>query len=48
MKFFSKLNKFIYGYFDLGKNFFKMMKINNFRGDPTDISAKKEALDHIV
>ena len=26
------------------KSFFKIMKINNFRGDFTDISAKKEAL----
>ena len=40
---FSKLNNFIFGYFD-PENVFLIMKINNFRGDPTDNSAKKEAL----
>ena len=42
---FSKLNKMIFGYFDPANVFFKIIKIINFRGDLTDNSAKKEALD---
>ena len=30
------------------KTYFEIMKINNFRGDLTDISAKKEALETIL
>ena len=40
---FSKLNKILFGYFDPEKIFLDN-KINNFRGELTDISAKKEAL----
>ena len=40
---FSKLNKIFFGYFH-PDFFFKIMKINNFQGDLTDISAKNEAL----
>ena len=40
---FSKLNKIFFGYLH-PEFFFKIMKINNFQGDLTDISAKKEAL----
>ena len=40
---FSKLNKMFFGYFD-PDFFLKIMKINNFRGELTDSSAKKEAL----
>ena len=43
MLLFSKLNKMCFGYFD-PEIFYQIMKINNFRGDLTDISAKKEAL----
>ena len=41
---FSKLNYSYFGYFDIGNFFFRYWKITNFRGDLTDISAKKEAL----
>ena len=34
---------FFFGYFD-PEFFLKIMEINHFRGDLTDISAKKEAL----
>ena len=40
---FSKLHKIYFGYF-YPERFLKIMKINAFRGDRTDISAKKEAL----
>ena len=40
---FSKLNDFFFGYFD-PENIFLIIEINNFRGDLTDISAKKEGL----
>ena len=40
---FSKLNKIFFGFFDPG-NIFLDKKINNFRGELTDISAKKEVL----
>ena len=40
---FSKLNNFVFGYFD-PDFFFKIMKIIDFWGDLTDNSAKKEAL----
>ena len=43
VKFISKLNQFIFGRFD-PVNIFLIIKINNFRGDLTDVSAKKEAL----
>ena len=43
MLLFSKLNKISFGYFD-PENIILDNKINNFRGDLTDISAKKEAL----
>ena len=42
---FSKLNKMFFGYFD-PETIFKIIKLNNFRGDLTDISTKKEALLH--
>ena len=44
MKFFSKLNKFIFGYFDPITKFFDNKKINNFRGDLSDISAETATL----
>ena len=40
---FSKLNKIFFGYFD-PDFFFEIIKINNFRGELTDNSAKNEAL----
>ena len=40
---FTKVDKMFFGYFDLDC-FLGTMKINNFRGELTDISAKKEAL----
>ena len=40
MKFFSKLNIFIFGYFDPVKLLFFIIKANIFRGDLSDISAK--------
>ena len=43
---FSKLNKTFFGYFD-PENIFKILKINDFRGEITDISAKIEALERI-
>ena len=45
MLLFSKLNKTFLGYLDPAVFFLQIMKMNNFRGDLTDISAKKEALD---
>ena len=39
----SKLNKIFCGYFD-PENIFKIVNVNNFRGDLTYIPAKKEAL----
>ena len=44
MLLFSKLNKIFLGYFDPEK-IFQIIEINNFQGDLTDISAKKEALE---
>ena len=41
---FAKLNNFIFGYFD-PENIFIDSEINIFRGDLSDISAKKEALE---
>ena len=41
---FSKSNNFFGGFFDPECFFFYIMKINIFRGELTDISAKKEAL----
>ena len=41
---FSELNKRIFGYFDPENIILQIIKINNFRGDLTDNSAKKEAL----
>ena len=40
---FSKLNKLFFGYFD-PDFFYNIVKINDFRGELDDISAKKEAL----
>ena len=40
---FSKLNKIFFGYFDPEMSF-TIMKNNNFKGELTDISAKKEVL----
>ena len=40
---FSKVNNFIFGYFD-PENIFLDNENNNFRGDLTDNSAKKEAM----
>ena len=40
---FSKSNIIFFGYFD-PENIFYMIQINNFRGELTDNSAKKEAL----
>ena len=45
VKIFSKLIYLFFGYFDLINIYFLIIKINNFRGDLTDISANKEALD---
>ena len=39
----SKSNKKCFGYFDPEK-MFQIMKMNNFRGEITDVSDKKEAL----
>ena len=44
MLLFSKLNKLFFGYFYPDKIFFKIMKMNNFQGELTNISAKKETL----
>ena len=44
MLLFSKSNKMFVGYCDPEKYIFSIMKINNYQGDLTDISAKKEAL----
>ena len=44
VKFFSKLNKFIFGYFDPKNIFFSIIKINNFWGDFSDISAETATL----
>ena len=43
MRFFSKLNNLFFGYFDPVIVFF-IIKINNFRGDLSDISAKTATL----
>ena len=43
MKFFSKLNNLFFGYFDPITNFL-IIKISNFRGDLSDISAKTATL----
>ena len=43
VKFFSKLNEIFSGYFD-PKNILYMININNFRGDLSNISAKKTSL----
>ena len=43
-KLFSKLNYFCFGYFDPTNIFFYIIKISNFRGDPSDISAKTATL----
>ena len=43
MLLFSKLYKLCFGYFD-PENIFCIMKTNNFQGDFTNISARKEAL----
>ena len=40
---FSKLNKLFFGCFD-PENIFWIMKMDNFQGELTDISAKKEAM----
>ena len=45
VKFFSKLYKLIFGYFD-PIIFFLIIKINNFRGDLSDISAETATLNH--
>ena len=42
MLLFSNLNKIFFGYFD-AENIFKITKTINYRGDLTDVSAKKEA-----
>ena len=39
----SKLNKLLFGYFDPEK-YFEIIKITNFQGELTDISAKIAAL----
>ena len=44
MKFFSKLNYFISGYFDPTNYFFLIIKINNFWGGLSGISAKTATL----
>ena len=44
---FSKLNYKFFGYFD-PEFFFSIVKISNFRGEQTDISAKKDALKQIL
>ena len=44
VKFFSKLNKFIFGYFNPVNIYFLIIKINIFRGDLSDISAKTATL----
>ena len=41
---FSKLSNLIFWYFD-SDFFYQILKINNFWGDLTDMSAKNEALD---
>ena len=46
VKFFSKLNNLFFGYFDPINSFF-ILKINNFRGGLSDISAKTATLDLI-
>ena len=43
VKFFSKFNYFIFGYFD-PTNVFFITKINNFRGDLSGISAETATL----
>ena len=43
VKIFSKLNYFTFGYFD-PIIFFLIIKINNFRGDLSDVSAKTATL----
>ena len=43
VKFFSKLNYYFFGYFDHVNNFL-IIKITNFRGDLSDISAKTATL----
>ena len=43
MKFFSKVIRFFLGYFD-PINIFLIIKINNFRGDLSDILAKTASL----
>ena len=40
---FSKLNEVFFGYFD-PESFFYIVKINIFRSDLTDVSAKKDRL----
>ena len=42
---FSKLKKIFFGYFD-PEHVFEIMKINNFRGELTDISAKRNTVVH--
>ena len=43
VKFFSKSNNLFFGYFD-PINIFLIIKINNFRGDLSDVSAKTATL----
>ena len=44
-RFFSKLNKIFFGYFDPLNFIFLIINTNNFRGDLTDNSVKKDSLD---
>ena len=44
VRLFSKLKKCFFGYFD-PEFLYEIMKINSFRGEPTDNAAKKEPLD---
>ena len=44
MLLFSNLNTIFFGYFDPENIFLQIINIIDFRGDLTDISAKKEAL----
>ena len=47
MLLFSKLNQIFIGYFDPEMVFY-IVKITDFRGDLSDISALKEALSHVT
>ena len=47
MKLFSNLNQFIYGYFDPKNMYFFIIKIKNFPGDLSNISAKVATLSSI-